>query len=81
MKAPSRSCASDAQGLCAQRADHLVNDAVLQGLLGVEVLVAVEVKLNLHIQRWPSVQWRFHMSQSYRDLLEKPFSAASAARG
>ena len=41
--------ASDAQGLCTQRADYLVNDAVLQGLLCVKVLVAVEVKLDLRM--------------------------------
>ena len=42
-------CASCTQGLCTQRADDLVNDAILQGLLCVKVLVAVEVKLDLHI--------------------------------
>ena len=40
---------SDAQRLGTQRLDNLVNDAVLQRLLGVKVLVAVEVKLNLHM--------------------------------
>ena len=40
---------SDAQRLGAQGLDNLVNDAVLQRLLGVKVLVAVEVKLDLHM--------------------------------
>ena len=37
-----------AKRLRAQRPDHLVDDAVLQRLLGVEVLVPVEVELDLH---------------------------------
>lgn len=41
---------SDTKRLCAQRLDHLVNDAIFQSLLGVKVLVAVEIKLDLHAQ-------------------------------
>jgi len=39
---------SNAQSLCTQRAHNLVDDSILQRFLGVKVLVAVEVKLDLH---------------------------------
>jgi hypothetical protein len=51
---------SDAQGLCAQGPHNLINDTVLLCFFGVKILVAVEVKLDLHSTRESSDQPHFH---------------------